>query len=414
MTRMSARSLHRTVLVLLVLAGALAGGCIQGHRAFRASHAAHNEAIRSRINEELLLNVVRLRYRDAPLFLQVGSVVAQFQFSGSLGGAVSVNESAPDAAGASAGIGRTETPTYTFTPLQDNDFVQRLLRPIDIEVAVLLQRSGWSLDRVLRLTVQNLGGLDNATSASGPTPDRAPAYERFRRASRALRTLQAEGALAIGYESTDATLSPSIPLDAVSGSDLMDAAERGYRFDPADDATGRVALRGSSRSLVLRIAPAAAERPEVRELVGALGLEPGRRRYELVTAEAVPADAPEAAGRRTSVAVSTRSLLGTLFYLSHSVDVPAEHTERGWVTVTRDAAGQPFEWSTLAGDLLRVRASRQRPVEAAVAVRYRDHWFYIDDGDLNSKTTFGLLGYLFSLQSEPSGRSPLLTVTAGS
>jgi len=34
-----------------------------------------------------------------------------------------------------------------------------------------------------------------------------------------------------------------------------------------------------------------------------------------------------------------------------------------------------------------------------VAVEYRGAWFYIDHSDLETKTTFALLEYLFSLQS---------------
>jgi hypothetical protein len=47
-------------------------------------------------------------------------------------------------------------------------------------------------------------------------------------------------------------------------------------------------------------------------------------------------------------------------------------------------------------------------------VRYRGHWFWVDDADLESKSTFGLLSNLFSLQSAQSrAAGPLLTVPAG-
>ena len=47
-------------------------------------------------------------------------------------------------------------------------------------------------------------------------------------------------------------------------------------------------------------------------------------------------------------------------------------------------------------------------------IRYRDHWFYISDADLNSKATFSLLTYLLSLQSAGhQGMSALLSVPVG-
>ena len=46
-----------------------------------------------------------------------------------------------------------------------------------------------------------------------------------------------------------------------------------------------------------------------------------------------------------------------------------------------------------------MRAMGSRPDRAFVSVHYRGHWFYIDDADLDSKTTFDLLPHLVSLQS---------------
>jgi len=47
-------------------------------------------------------------------------------------------------------------------------------------------------------------------------------------------------------------------------------------------------------------------------------------------------------------------------------------------------------------------------------VRYRGTWFYIDDADLNSKSTFGLLSYLFYLQAgDIKTFTPALTLPLG-
>jgi len=51
---------------------------------------------------------------------------------------------------------------------------------------------------------------------------------------------------------------------------------------------------------------------------------------------------------------------------------------------------------------------------AAVRVRYRDHWFYIPDEDLASKSTFSLLAQLFALQAgSGDGLRPVLTLPVG-
>ena len=103
--------------------------------------------------------------------------------------------------------------------------------------------------------------------------------------------------------------------------------------------------------------------------------------------------------------------MGVMYYLSQGVEAPLRHEEEGKVTVTRDATGQRFDWRKVAGRLLRIRSSESAPDSAFVKVKYRGHWFYIDDSDLNSKTTFGLLIQLLALQSATGAASgPLLTI----
>lgn len=51
--------------------------------------------------------------------------------------------------------------------------------------------------------------------------------------------------------------------------------------------------------------------------------------------------------------------------------------------------------------LIRIQSSPSRPVDAFVAVPYRDHWFWIDDQDLRSKSLFSFLMFLFTLLETP-------------
>ncbi len=79
-----------------------------------------------------------------------------------------------------------------------------------------------------------------------------------------------------------------------------------------------------------------------------------------------------------------------------------------------DADGKAFDWNEVTGGLFRVHASKSRPKRAAVRVRYRDHWFYIDDADLDTKSTFALLLQLLALQAgEESSGAPVLTLPVG-
>ena len=71
-------------------------------------------------------------------------------------------------------------PTITYLPLNGADYVKNVLSPISLDTILLLTRSGWAADRVFRLTVNKINGVNNASEASGPTPSSAPTYKGFR------------------------------------------------------------------------------------------------------------------------------------------------------------------------------------------------------------------------------------------
>jgi hypothetical protein len=109
-----------------------------------------------------------------------------------------------------------------------------------------------------------------------------------------------------------------------------------------------------------------------------------------------------------------RSLMGAMSYLSQSVEPPRRDVDAGRVTVTRHPDGSEFDWRELTGGLLAIRSSLETPQNAFVKTRYRDAWFYIDDSDLSSKSTFNLLEQLFQLQADKGNAvTPLLTLPVG-
>jgi hypothetical protein len=104
-----------------------------------------------------------------------------------------------------------------------------------------------------------------------------------------------------------------------------------------------------------------------------------------------------------------------MFFLSNGVDVPMAHVAKGLVTITINDQGCPFDWQQVLGNRFRVLTSKHRPHQAAVAVKYRGHWFYIDDRDHTSKSTFMLLRKIFALQVQAGGAEslPVLTLPIG-
>ncbi len=413
--------MHRRVLFsglgVIGLAACAFSGCVFGPNAIRLSRGEYNTAIQQTTNEQLLLNLVRLRYRDVPYVLQVGTIAAQFQFEQSVGLQGTAVENVgpgsaltPDNLRVSGNVAFIDRPTVTFTPLQGSEFVQRMLKPLSLDTIIILQNSGWSIGRVLRLTVQRMNGLQNATRASGPTPPEPPIYKDFKAAAELLRQLQVRDQLAMGMVMRLTPLSDPIPVAGLDATALVAAADAGYSFRSNDDGATFV-LEGSRPSIRMLVAEDALTTPDAKELFKLLRLSGDQTAIELKLSASAFVDSPAQQAQRDAILIDTRSLMGIMFYLSQAVDVPERHEEQGLVTVTRDASGLPFEWALVTGDLLRIQHRRFAPRTASVSVRYRGYWFYIDDADLESKSTFTLLSQLFALQAGVGeSKGPLLTL----
>jgi hypothetical protein len=173
-------------------------------------------------------------------------------------------------------------------------------------------------------------------------------------------------------------------------------------------------LKKKEQVTALRIAPQALDSPEGMEVVRQLGLQPGLGQYELKLALERRLLSEPGEGR-TNILIGIRSLMEILFFLSTGVDVPDDHAACGIATVTRDETGGPFDWQRVLGDTFQVKVCRLPPHNAAVSVKYRGYWFYIDDRDYRTKTTFFTLSKILALQIRVGGAEglPVLTLPIG-
>ena len=410
---------HRRNTVLpCCLAAVCVAGCQLGPTALSMSRIQYNKVIQKTAGEELLLNLVRLKYREQVSFLQVGSVSAQFVFegaadiTGTLREDVGLSRGNPNMLEIGGGVGYTERPTITYSPLSGQDFAERVLSPINLKIIALLIDSGWRIDRVLRLTVGDINGLDNAGMASGPTPKIAPTYRGFLRAIELLRALQKDKRLHFHYEDRHQDISDPIPASLMTADAVVKSAEAGTRFRLTSDRESYVLTRDKLK-LFLRFDDTA-ESEHADELRALLELSPLLMEYELASADRVKGGVRDESGHLTQVALDTRSLLGSMFFLSQGVEAPEAHAEANLITTTLNSDGTPFDWKQVVGELMTVHSQRTRPRQAAVAVKHMGYWFYIADDDLNSKSTFSLLGQIFALRAGGGkGAVPTLTLDVG-
>jgi hypothetical protein len=350
--------------VLLGLLLVLTGCKSVGPGSVPRDRSDYSDAISESWKRQTLLNIVKLRYIDPPVFVDVGQVVAgyQLQVGGTVGGQISsqraIQGNSLNLGGAATFIDR---PTITYTPLTGNKFIKGLMTPLQPEAVFFTIQSGWPADGVLFATVAEINGLKNqATSISGVTPP-DPA---FMRVLALMRKIQLSGAVAMRIKQDAQKQQTSI-----------------LTFRSKDLAPDTLA--------------------DIRELRKLLRLDPDAGEFSLVFGSSSTSD--------KEVAVLTRSLMHQMATMAAQVEVPPEDVSLG-----RAAPG----WESMASEtnavrLIKIHNSKSKPAEAFTAVNYRNRWFYIDDRDLKSKRVFSFMMMLFTLadtgEKEPL---PLITIPA--
>jgi hypothetical protein len=309
---------------------------------------------------QTLLNLLKIRYADAPVFMDVASVISSYSVEGEL--SLEASYAPPDRGdtyGLVGATGRyTDKPTITYQPLSGEKFAKNLMAAIPVTSILFLIQSGYPADLVLRICVNTINGLDNAYGGSG---NPRPGSQKFRDLMTALRESQNAG-----------------------GSGL------------------RIKTVKNAQTTVMFFPPlkpeAAAPNTRIREL---LGLDKTAREFNVVSG-AFPENDQE-------IAIMTRSMLQVLVDFSSYIDVPA-------ADIAEKRVYQPHrtpEQERMFPKLITVRNSNTRPDDTYVAVRYRNQWFWIDDRDQESKSILGFLMFMFSLtEGAPSQGAPVVTVPA--
>lgn len=302
---------------------------------------------------EMLLNVVRMRYADAPIFMDVTTVINSYSVSGSANaGAILRSDGVSHDVPFGASSSFANTPTVTYQPLSGDRFMKSMLRPIPPAAVFQMLQTGWSADMLLRISVRTINGLRNATRGAAADP-------RFDQLLVAVSRLQEAGGLNI-------------------------------RIEERQDGEGVI--------FALPVAPegpTTADRAEVQRL---LGLEAGATDYSL--AFGLTPRSP------TEVAVLTRSMIEIMVEYGAGIEVPEAERTDGRVTPTKMAADAPP-----TTQLVRVLCGPAPPPDAYAAVPYRGRWYWVADRDLMSKVRFTVLMILSSLaETGVAPVTPVITV----
>jgi len=146
MNRLTRLTVSMSVFVLLFLSGCAA----MGPTTIVRDRFDYATAVADSWKRVMLLNIVKLRYGDTPVFLEVVSIINQYSLEGNLSAGASFSSGLlKNSARVDAGGKYTDRPTITYSPLTGRKFTRSLLQPIPPPHRAFIPRPGWLADEVL-------------------------------------------------------------------------------------------------------------------------------------------------------------------------------------------------------------------------------------------------------------------------
>ncbi len=324
----------------------------------------YSSSISESWKRQALLNIIKLRYLDPPIFVDVGQIVSGYSLETgvTLGGNLSSLGAVQGNSVSAGGSAKyTDRPTITYTPLTGAKFVRALMTPLPPDSVLFTIQSGWPANAVLFASVAVMNGLKNQeTTLSGVTPP----DPKFIRALELLRKIQATGAVGLRVRQGEGKQSTTV--------------------------------------LVLRSQDISEETmADIKELRELLHLDPDAKELQVAFGAT--------ASNNRELALQTRSMLHIMATMAAQADAPPEDVAEGRTLPNYASSGPEAD----ATRLVRIHYSKGRPGDAYVSVNYRNHWFWIDDRDLKTKRAFAFLMMLFTLADTGERENlPLITIPA--
>src|SRR5262245_13872346 len=326
----------------------------------------YNNAITTSWQQQTLLNIVRVRYFDTPIFVDVAQIVSGYTKQNSAATGLRIVPPifplAPfdDQLGANLDLQASfsDRPTISYTPQTGPQFIRNLTSPIPPSAVLYMMQAGYPIDVALELAVESINGVKNFSTSGGETRADEP---QFRWMMQVRRRAQVSGSIGMRIE-----------MDKEKKESIV------FFFQDKD------------------IEPEHAR--ELAELRKLLGLDPSRKDFHVVFG--ATARGPN------ELAILTRSIFRMLTVLSAFVEVPLSHLAEGRAPSLGQAESieePPFV----------VHCGATKPGDCFAVVHYRGHWFWVDDRDPRSKRVFAfLLVFLALADTAPKEGLPVVTIQA--
>lgn len=343
----------------------LVTGCVSiGSKTIDVDQYNYNLAINRGLNEQMLLNLVQMRYGDSPMFLRISNVVNSYSVEEQVSavGSFSLGDGS-DTASISPFLKYTDRPTITYVPLTGAQFAKSLLVPIPDSAILSFIDMGWSAEWVFRMCIRSVNGIFNRIVHM----DGSLEHDRkFMLLVKTFRRLQTANAI------------------------------QSWSREVEEKTVQYMAFENSENDSSIE--------NDIELVVKLLGLDPELSEYRI-------GFTPDG-DRYAEIKIYGRSLYEILISLAMEIHVPDKDVERKVVPATPDFKDLGGEEEP--GPLIEIQASSEEPEGAFISIRYRGSWFWIEDSDYASKRLFSVLMGLFMITESGTGDfAPVLTIPAG-
>jgi len=305
---------------------------------------------------QMLANLVKMRYVDMPVFVDVGQIVSGYSLETMVQAGIGLNNSFTGGNAQTLGASGkyTDRPTITYTPKTGTDYLRSLLEPVEPKSLLSLVQAGYSSELLFAWAIESINGVHNYSVTGKRSRYADPEFTEF---IKIFQELQDLGAVSFEIRTDPAAKRDMIVLFEAKG---------------LDEAT----IRKRDRS---------------REI---LDLNPEVDRFRVVYGPFAPQD--------DVLALQTRSILQMLSALSGFIDIPPEKSSH--------ALGG-FDLPPGTSRPFHVHSSPDQPKDSFTKIKYKGYWYWIENDDLASKRVFTLMLFLTTLTNTGSdANAPVLTI----
>ncbi|MGO8943168.1 MAG: hypothetical protein ACLQJ7_05790 [Syntrophobacteraceae bacterium] len=434
----------RTLVVMVTILATAGCASMMPPQKIPMDRVNYLDAVSTSWKEQLLTNLVKLRYGDTLTNLEIASVTTAYELDVGLSAGNTINWSPlrnttgfhdTTALGASAAY--SDKPTITYVPMMGESLQKTMIEPLSpLNILKNLQTATLETASLLPLCVKSINGWRSLDDTE------------FCCLARVFMHLSENGVIRITVKEPAEQKVTKVPTDYTVTMKSDSNAKQGKNREAqqgkkCNEVTAKKKDEGAIAFLVVDNARAkhVGLESEVRCLKCLLGFhskplgkgcpdsQGGYNTYEIINGNEEPPSDPCC----EKVIIRTRSIMQTLVLMSELIDVPKDenNTPRKGLKNPSNAsnasnasndcndcsasnASYPFDPSDPSCGLFKtfhICCQDVCPQNTFVSIKYCGHWFYIDNRDILSKITFSsILGVLSMAETGTTTGVPILTL----